>query len=290
MSKTNNNSENRKEDIIGAWTEDKLQLLYKYLQAYSTIMNRQKKWLKAYHYIDAFAGSGKPKAKSDLERYIDGSPRLALQCIPKFDYYWFVELESWRTEKLDELKREFPISRINILQGDCNELLVNTIVPKISYKNKERGLVFLDPFGLQVELKTVEALASEKTFDVFVNFPLMAITRQLKHDERPSGQIKALIDKILGNTEWIDYLYKQSPQLNLFGEPDLERNVIRAEWLARIYSEKISEFFAYVSNPVIMRNTKNSPLYALFLMSHNKTGVNIANDIFGRFERLRNLN
>ena len=63
-----------REDIIGRWSEEKLDLFEKYLRAYAAIMNRQKqRWLKAYHYIDAFAGSGKPKAR-DEERYIDGSP------------------------------------------------------------------------------------------------------------------------------------------------------------------------------------------------------------------------
>jgi three-Cys-motif partner protein len=54
-------------------------------------MNNQKKtWLRAYHYIDAFAGSGKALAK-DAERYIVGSPVRALQCEPPFDGYWFIE-------------------------------------------------------------------------------------------------------------------------------------------------------------------------------------------------------
>jgi len=45
--------------LIGAWSKDKLELLKKYLLAYSKIMNKQKaKWLKACHYIDAFAEPG----------------------------------------------------------------------------------------------------------------------------------------------------------------------------------------------------------------------------------------
>ncbi|MFN4180821.1 MAG: three-Cys-motif partner protein TcmP, partial [Armatimonadota bacterium] len=64
----------RVEDIVGKWTEEKLELLEKYLRAYATIMNKQKRtWLKAFHYIDAFAGSGRVRAK-DEERYIWGSP------------------------------------------------------------------------------------------------------------------------------------------------------------------------------------------------------------------------
>jgi hypothetical protein len=45
------------EDIIGRWSEEKLDLLAKYLKAYSLIMNEQKKnWLRSYYYIRHSAG------------------------------------------------------------------------------------------------------------------------------------------------------------------------------------------------------------------------------------------
>lgn len=53
-----------REDIIGKWLEEKLGLLEKHLQAYARIINNQKRrWLKAFHCIDAFAGSGQVRAK-----------------------------------------------------------------------------------------------------------------------------------------------------------------------------------------------------------------------------------
>jgi three-Cys-motif partner protein len=276
-------------DAIGRWSEDKLRLLEKYLKAYAKIMNGQKQtWLESYHYIDAFAGSGKPKAK-DEERYVAGSPLRALQCDPPFDYYSFIELSSWRVAQLQQLKMRFPLLKIDILEGDCNELLSKKIVPKITYASKQRGLVFLDPYGLQVEWETVKALAKANTFDVFVNFPLGAVTRLLKRDEPPTGQTADLLNKVLGSTDWIQAIYRPSPQLPLFGEPIVVRDVMRAEWLARLYSDQIGKLFPYVSKPVIMTNSKKSPLYALFLVSHNKTGVKIVNDVFGSFERLREL-
>jgi len=95
------------EDIIGRWSEGKLKLLADYLKAYSVIMNNQKTpnnptgrpWLKAYYYIDAFAGSVRPKAK-DEERYIEGSPLRALQTEPRFDGYWFIDISPRRIGSL----------------------------------------------------------------------------------------------------------------------------------------------------------------------------------------------
>jgi three-Cys-motif partner protein len=208
-----------KDDVIGKWSEDKLQLLEKYLKAYSDIMNSQKQeWLKAYYYIDAFAGSVKPKAKSDEERFIAGSPLRALQCEPPFDDYWFIELSSWRVGRLKELQKQFPHLKIDIWEGDSNEILCKKVIPEITMKSKQRGLVFLDPFGLQVDFETVKALAKANTFDLFVNFPIMAITRILKREKSPTVRAKTLLNKVFGNTDWIQVIYKPSPQLPLFGD------------------------------------------------------------------------
>ncbi|RKY62547.1 MAG: hypothetical protein DRP95_01345 [Candidatus Latescibacterota bacterium] len=279
----------KKVNLIGRWSEEKLGLLEEYLRAYVTIMNKQKqRWLRAYHYIDAFAGSGRPKAK-DEERYVAGSPLRALRCEPHFDVYWFIELSPWRIESLQELQAQFPDREVRIRQGDCNTILRQEVISQVTYASRQRGLVFLDPYGLQVEWATVRALARAKTFDIFVNFPLMAVTRLLKRDEPPKGKVKDRLNKVMGNIEWVGRIYRPPEQLSLFGERLMVRDVMRAEWLARIYADQIGTLFSFVSKPVIMVNSKNVPLYALFLASHNKTAVKIMNYIFEKYERLREV-
>lgn len=276
-------------DVIGRWSEEKLKLLERYLRAYATIMNKQKqKWLRAYHYIDAFAGSGQPKMK-DEERYIAGSPLRALQCQPPFDSYWFIEINPWRVKRLNELQNKFPARNIVVRQGDCNEILRQEVVAQITRQSQQRGLVFLDPYGLQVEWATVRALSKAKAFDVFVNFQLMAVTRLLKRDKPPTGRVMELLNRVMGSNDWIQEIYRPEPQLSLFGEQRVIRDVMRAEWLARLYADQVGTLFPFVSKPVIMTNSKNAPLYTLFLASHNQTAVKVMNDIFGRYERLREL-
>ena len=46
---------------VGPWAEEKLECLGKYLNAYTTILRKQK--FKGYVYIDAFAGTGKAKIR-----------------------------------------------------------------------------------------------------------------------------------------------------------------------------------------------------------------------------------
>ncbi|MUL36832.1 three-Cys-motif partner protein TcmP [Gloeocapsopsis dulcis] len=279
------------EDIIGRWSEQKLNLLTKYLQAYSVIMNKQKeKWLRAYYYIDAFAGSVRPKAKEDEQRYIDGSPLRALQTEPRFDEYWFIDISPQRVERVEKLREDFPECEIKIRQGNCNEILCNEIVPHIPYSSKTRAFVFLDPYGLQVDWNTIRELANTETCDIFINFSVMGVTRLLPRDQRPAPHVEEQINKVMGNTDWIEQIYKPPVQLqlNLFADQDpaLSRETLKGEWLASLYTEQLRSLVPHVSNPVLMKNSTNSVLYALCLASHNKTAAKITNDIFSRYERL----
>ena len=162
------------EDIIGQWSEEKLDLLAKYLKAYSDIMSNQKTsnnptrkpWLRAYYYIDAFAGSVRPIAKEDEERYVEGSPLRALQTQPQFDGYWFIDVSPQRIERVERLREEFPGCVIEIHQGNCNEVLRNNITPRLTRASMQRAFVFLDPYGLQVDWETVRELANTRTCDI----------------------------------------------------------------------------------------------------------------------------
>ena len=81
-----------KVDKIGRWSEGKLNLLGKYLNSYTNIMKGQAWCKNGYYYVDAFAGTGKPRSK-DEERYIDGSPLVALKIKHPFKSYIFIEKE-----------------------------------------------------------------------------------------------------------------------------------------------------------------------------------------------------
>ncbi|MBI3013774.1 MAG: three-Cys-motif partner protein TcmP, partial [Candidatus Tectomicrobia bacterium] len=116
-----------REDTIGAWSLEKLGLVRKYLEAYVLVLRKQS-WCRGYEYIDAFAGTGKPKSR-DEQKYVDGSPRIALGLSHPFSRYHFIESSNWRIKKLERLKQELPNRHILIHPGDCNAILCNEIVP-----------------------------------------------------------------------------------------------------------------------------------------------------------------
>jgi three-Cys-motif partner protein len=63
-----------------------------------------------------------------------------------------------RCFELEKLKTKFPTkaSSIQIRQGDANENLVSWVGSQ-NWK-KTRAVVFLDPYGMQVEWETLKAL------------------------------------------------------------------------------------------------------------------------------------
>lgn len=271
-----------RDDTIGSWSVDKHELLRKYLQAYVTVFKNQT-WCKGYEYIDAFAGTGKPKSR-DEQRYVDGSPGVALGLPQPFTKYHFIESSSWRIKKLEGLRSEFPKLQVEIYPGDCNNVLRTRIVPELAMKNFKRAIAFLDPFGMQIEWNTLEDVARAETIEVFLNFPVMGINRnvRLRRKEDIAPSVRERMDRFWG-TDWEAELYEE--RQTLFG-PEEIRIKQSGKDLGRRFQKRLREIFPHCTVPVLMTNSKNAPLYCLVFAGHNQTGVKIADDIFGRFIKM----
>ena len=103
---------------------------------------------------------------------------------------------------------------------------------------------------------------------------------------RPTEKEKNQIDRMMGNSAWIEPLYKFM-QPDFSGDESVEREILPAKWLADLYVKQAAELFAYVSNPVIMRNSQNAAMYSLFVASHNPTATKITNEIYAKYERTK---
>lgn len=275
-----------KVDVIGKWSVEKLDLLSKYLNAYTNIMQAQTWCRNGYYYIDAFAGSGKPKSK-DEERYVDGSPLVALKIKKPFKSYIFIEKEDWRVKKLQRLKTEFKNASIEIKQGDCNKVIIDTIVPNIRYENFNRGIIFLDPFGMDLDWTTIQKVAETRALEIFLNFPVMAINRSILLNN-PDKLTEERIEKMnvfWGSKDWMGDIYKETP--DLFEEKRIEKVSQTGETLGSFFQKRLKEAFPEVTFPLVMKNSLNAPLYCLFFAGHNKTGKKIAESIFKGFEKLK---
>lgn len=274
-----------KVDKIGKWSEEKLNLLGKYLNSYTNIMKGQAWCKNGYYYIDAFAGTGKPKSK-DEERYIDGSPLAALKIEHPFRSYIFIEQERWRIKKLEKLKEEFNNIDIEIKEGDCNRIISKDIVTKIRYENFNRGIIFLDPFGMDIEWSTIENIANTRALEIFINFPVMAINRSIliNNPDKLTKDKIGQMNKFWGSPDWMSDIYKETS--DLFG-PRIEKASQTGESLGNLFKNRLKEVFPEVTFPLVMKNSNNAPLYCLIFAGHNVTGKKIVENIFKGFESLR---
>ncbi len=282
----------------GDWTLEKLERLRKYLVAYTRIMSKRP---FRFAYIDAFAGTGYftlkesdgqptfPKiSDQDCRGFLDGSAKIALQVQPRFHKYIFIERDSARFRELEKLKSEFPALGDDIIleQEEANEYLQHLCLGRDWKSN--RAVLFLDPFGMQVTWRTLEAIAYTQAIDVWVLFPLgVAVNRLLKRDGAINEACRERLDQMFGTEDWFESFYRTSTHIGLFGEQSVTRKTADFDSIARYFVDRLKAIFAGVAdNPLPLFNSRGVPLYLLCFAAANRSGapiaIKIAQDILGR--------
>src|SRR3990172_11708509 len=135
-------------DEIGHWSELKLEIIKKYAAAYSRILAARTNPRLKHIYIDAFSGAGIHVSKSSRE-FVLGSLLNALYVDPPFQEYHFIDLNPSKTKNLKEIIGDEP--NVYIHEGDCNEILLKKVFPRVQYKDYRRALCLLDPYGLHLD-------------------------------------------------------------------------------------------------------------------------------------------
>src|SRR5206468_3120179 len=83
---------------------------------------------------------------------------------------------------------------------------------------EHRAVVFLDPYGMQVEWATIEAIAKTSAIDLWILFPLgMAVNRLLTRKEPPPKNWADALTRFFGNDEWRQEFYTKKKERMLFG-------------------------------------------------------------------------
>ena len=263
----------------GPWTEEKLAILKKYLDAYTTALKNQPFRLI---YIDAFAGIGKVELTSIDEgkkEFIEGSAKIAVDVDDKpFDEYIFVEKDQDRCIQLDLLREANQGKNIQIENEDANDFLQNLQKDWRRY----RGVLFLDPFATEVAWTTIEKIASFEALDTWILFPTSAIARMLPKKREPDNISQKWVNRlnrIYGDDSWRD-LYSISPQLSLFGDEEQQRPE-GIDGLIEIYKSKLDQLFGdrFLNQSRTLKNSKNSALFEFLFCVGNPNGIGPARRI-----------
>jgi three-Cys-motif partner protein len=267
-------------DEIGYWSEIKLDIVKEYAKAYSTIMSSEKQKSFYHIYIDGFSGAGKHFSKTSQD-FVPGSPLNALLIKPPFREYHLIDLDG---DKIGELKKIVGERQdVNIYKGDCNEILLNDIFPKVRYKDFRRGLCLLDPYGLHLNWEVIRTAGQLRTIDMFLNFPIMDMNRNTlwREPEKVNQKNIERMNCFWGDESWKGVAYQ--PQRNLFGFAEEKTS---NEDIAKAFQERLKEVagFLKVPSPLPMYNSKGAVVYYLFFASQKPVAQKIVTDIFKKYK------
>jgi three-Cys-motif partner protein len=287
-------------------TADKLTRLQKYLQAYAIALKDQQ---FALLYIDAFAGSGtRVETRAALPLfdggdaepetiYTPGSARIALDVQPPLQLT-FIEMDPARFSELQKLKEQHPQRQIVLHNGDANDA-VQKICRHVPWHKKQhgimgmRGVIFLDPYGMEVEWATVEAIAKTEALDCWYFFPLSGLYRNAPHNPAKLDAGKqASLDRVLGTTDWRQMWYPHSIQPKDMLESE-EQAVVRADVDAieqYVFDRLSSVFKGTVLKPLRLYHRSGAPLASLFFAVSNprRSAVKVASGIASHILRVGN--
>jgi three-Cys-motif partner protein len=260
----------------GGWTEQKLRILDHYLGAYCTIfqVNPRAKHFDTI-YVDAFAGSGlieRRKTSPDRgELFADLAEREAVEFVRgsasralrhPFTRYVFIEKAATRIHELEKLRANSPHKRhIFIEKGDANAHIVS-FVTSTDWK-KCRAVVFLDPYGMQVDWTTIEKLAKTKAVDLGLLFPLgQAVMRLLRKEGEPPPHWQEALDRIFGTHGWHSRFYAVQQERDFFDNDIISTHRV-ADWrtVGAFMIERLeTAFYRVAPSPGVLLNSRNVPL------------------------------
>jgi three-Cys-motif partner protein len=277
----------------GSWTATKLKILKSYLQAYSRIFakNEKAKFFDTF-YVDAFAGSGYIQTgdrsliserelftgfeETESQEFLKGSSVCALEVDPPFKNYLFIERSPDRCIELEKLRKQFPTkaSLIQVQQGDANEKLLSWVHSRDWYKT--RAVVFLDPYGMQVDWETLKALGATRGVDLWLLFPLGAgVMRLLKKSAPPPKAWQESITRMLGTTDWESEFYRTSAQTEFgLGFDEIKSRDVDQLGVSEYLLRRVGEVFYRVHpHPFLLKNSKNNPLYLFCFACGSEKGA-----------------
>ena len=289
----------------GAWTEEKLNAFEKYVNAYLTIMNKyrgQYDWKLIY--FDGFAGSGSRNEDTTLEDnqlmidLIDEHQITAEELTPYkgaaervlniaqdgFDFYYFIDKDVVSSSQLQEKLTPYQKDkRLEFRHSDANTE-VSKLADAMRKNSKLKALVLLDPFGMQVDWSSIEKLKGTST-DLWILIPTGVIVNRLLDRKCKLTHIEKLTS-FFGKDEAFlkNYFYNTRQENTLFGETEVVEKVQEPiRMIANLYIQQMKTIFKYVTEePLVLYNTRNTPIFHFACASNNESAVKIAHEIINK--------
>lgn len=187
-------------------------------------------------------------ATGEPRSFLDGFTVTALETNPSFDSYLFLDQHAERARHVHELThynagRPPQVEvRANGADAELERLL------SLDWTTR-RAVILLDPFGMNVPLRRVEAIAATRTIDLLVMWPVaLDGAEDLLAASPPAAWVSAL-DAFVATDAW-----RAEPTIDTVGA-----------WL----QQRIAAAFTTVpQQAAILRGPDGAPLYACVFGTH----------------------
>jgi three-Cys-motif partner protein len=83
---------------------------------------------------------------------------------------------------------------VTFYNADSNQVMLESVLPRFSYSKRTRALCLLDPYKLTLDWEVVHTAGNSQAVEVFINFPVMQMNRNCKHEDISKilpGELKA---------------------------------------------------------------------------------------------------
>lgn len=292
----------------GSWTEEKLDAFEKYVNAYLTIMNAfRDRYSWKLIYFDGFAGSGSRQEKKqekdsvllqdffkdsilqkeELNLYKGAAERVL--SIPQrgFDYYYFVDKDPESSLKLHELLSRFENEKTLVYRNSDANKQIEMLANAMTKDEKFASLILLDPFGMQVDWKSIEQLKGTRT-DLWILIPTGVIVNRLLDRKGELTHIDKLTSFFGKDEDFLrDYFYTRTQEQTFFGDIERIKKVEEPiQKIAELYIEQLHGIFKYVTpKPLVLYNSCNAPIFHFACASNSQVAIKIANEIISKKQK-----
>ncbi len=256
----------------GPWTILKLHVIEDYLRSFTTAL-KNSRFTRIY--IDAFAGSGDLSLKVaeapllESKRQLDvyaGSARRALAISPPFEKLYFIDADRRNVQALQKLADADEANRAVVSHGDANTEVLK--ICNATNWRRTRGVLFLDPFGNEVEWATLEKIATKTKLDVWYLFPLSSLYRNAPiNRDKLTPDKRTTTTKILGTAKWEEAFYRAPPAPGtLFDLPGTSRlqRTLNVDGIEDFVKRRLAAVFPLVLGPKRLYGPRKASLFRLF--------------------------
>jgi three-Cys-motif partner protein len=239
---------------VGAWAEEKYQLVRYYADIFSRAMSRKFRLV----YADIFAGAGHAMIR-ETRRIVPASPILVLDLPTPFSRYVYSEFEESNAAALEvRAQRHAPNRDVVVIRGDTNANVAEILshIPQQSLT-----FCFADPFNLEnLRFASVAALADGRRIDFLV---LLASGMDANRNEveyiKPTNNT---VELFTGTADWRSRWRHKSLNFGDFVADEFGRAMSRLGYQ-----------YEGLSATKVITNSKNAPLYRLAFFSRNDLGM-----------------